>query len=275
MKHMITALAVISALFTTSITYADATTTTYKAHKHRKVQKKYKDTGAITTSAPIPAAAAEEPPKNLTGTFTITSNYLFRGISQSNNLPAFQGGLTYTFLKPGIYFNLWGSNVNITDTAHNDDIATVEIDTIAGIRNSIGEKFSYDINIDRYNYPKASGLNYNELIGVFTYSILSATIGYSSNVFNTHCDGLYTALGVNIPIPPKYIFNFENVSVSGSYGHYGLQKPAGNSYNDYFVQIAKAINIYNLSLQYANTNRRYYNNSLDGPHVVASVTANF
>ncbi len=91
----------------------------------------------------------EEPA--LTGILTITSNYIFRGITQTSNLPAFQGGLTYTFPGTGIYLNLWGSNVNFLDPQGNT--STVEIDTIAGYKNSIGEHFDYDINIDRYIIP--------------------------------------------------------------------------------------------------------------------------
>src|SRR5688500_10708134 len=66
----------------------------------------------------------------LTGNFDMTSNYMFRGISNSNNLPAVQGGWTYTFGGTGLYFNLWGSNVNFVDPQGN--LATVEFDTIMG-----------------------------------------------------------------------------------------------------------------------------------------------
>src|SRR3982751_6029953 len=93
-------------------------------------------------------------PSPLTGNFDITTNYVFRGISNSNNNPAFQGGLTYTFLTSGIYFNVWGSNVDFVDAYDNQ--ATVEADTIVGISNSINDNWSYDVNFDRYNYPKAS-----------------------------------------------------------------------------------------------------------------------
>lgn len=249
------------------ITHADIDIPkTHHKSKHCKVKPFKGD--------PKPVEAKTDAPKNLTGTFDITSNYLFRGISQSNNLPAFQGGLTYTFLSTGIYFNFWGSNVNLTDTIHNNDVATLEIDTIGGIKNTIKD-FTYDINIDRYNYPKATGLNYNELIGVLTYKIFTITLGYSTNVYDTHYNGFYSEGAVNLPVPPKYAFNMENVIVTGAFGHYGLQKPAGNSYNNYYVQISKAINNFTLALQYAATNNRLTMNSLDGQHVVATVTVYF
>src|SRR3990167_4439710 len=113
-----------------------------------------------------------EPPKtwldNLSGTFDFTTNYVFRGISQTENLPAVQGGLTYGF-PWGLYANVWGSNVKFSDPLGN--AATVEFDTIAGIHNEIGSYFSYDINLARYNYPRARGSNYNELNTLWNYWI--------------------------------------------------------------------------------------------------------
>ena len=46
----------------------------------------------------VPMAQAQDeavPASPFSGTFAVTSNYLFRGISQTNEEPAFQPGLTY------------------------------------------------------------------------------------------------------------------------------------------------------------------------------------
>ncbi|MCM5549558.1 TorF family putative porin, partial [Xanthomonas hortorum pv. pelargonii] len=46
---------------------------------------------------PLAHAQDEEAPASpFSGTFAVTSDYLFRGISQTNEEPAFQAGLTYT-----------------------------------------------------------------------------------------------------------------------------------------------------------------------------------
>ena len=44
---------------------------------------------------------------------TLTSDYDFRGITQTNNDPAFQLGVTYTG-DGGFYMGLWGSNVDFS-----------------------------------------------------------------------------------------------------------------------------------------------------------------
>ncbi|MDX1901896.1 MAG: TorF family putative porin [Gammaproteobacteria bacterium] len=219
--------------------------------------------------------STDEAESPISGNFDITSNYVWRGVSLSNNLPAFQGGLTYTFLTTGIYLNMWGSNVNFPDAE--DGTATVEIDTVGGIANKIGEHFGYDISIARYNYPKASGVNYNELLTKWSYYFLTAELDYSNNVFNTDKSGTYYNIGFNYGIPPKYIFNFNDVNVKGSIGHFSLPRSADlRSYNDYSLQINKTIGIYNLALQWTGTNGRSVDDpALRGNHLLGTVTVNF
>jgi len=209
----------------------------------------------------------------LSGVFDFTSNYVFRGISQDNNTPAAQGGLTYSFKKPGIYLSAWGSNVNLIDPQGSQ--AVVELDTVIGITNPIGENFTYDISLARYNYPKASGLNYNELLTVGTYRFLKGTIGYSPNVYNLHRTGTYYEGAVILPIPSKYIY-FEGIGVQGAIGYYSLPKSVGlNSYQNYSLQINKTIANYIFAIQWTGTDGRAKQAPLDRDQVIFTVTANF
>lgn len=217
-------------------------------------------------------AAEEESP--VTGTFDLTSNYIFRGISNSNNNPAVQGGLTYTFKKTGIYFNVWGSNVDFLDPEGKQ--ATVEFDGIAGITNNITENLSYDINIDRYNYPKASASNYYEGIGNLTYRIFTATLGYSTDVYGSHKKGTYYSGAVNYELDPAYALHFNHVSLLGSVGHYILPESAGLfSYTDYMLGIQKTLKQYTFLLQWVGTNREAQLGALDKPRLLATLLVDF
>ena len=99
---------------------------------------------AIAQTAPAPAstpAPAPEPPKpeptgpfggNITGIVTLTSDYRFRGISQSKNDPALQAGLMYevplSFIEAfpvSIYGGFWGSSINFSPDV--DESVEVEI----------------------------------------------------------------------------------------------------------------------------------------------------
>ena len=206
----------------------------------------------------------------ISGTMALTTNYMFRGISQTENYPAVQGSLTYT--SPiGIYLNLWGSNVKFEDTN-----ASVEIDTVVGYSNGIGENFTYDINYGRYNYPGATNLEYNELNTLFNFYFLQAGISYSGNVYNSHKSGTYYNGGINYAIPPHYLFNIEDVTFQALIGHYSLPRAAGNSYNDYNVGLSKKLNkTYTVAGQWISTNGRAKNPPYDDSQIVGTVTAEF
>lgn len=207
---------------------------------------------------------------NLSGSMAFTTNYVFRGLSQTENLPAVQGGLTYTF-PIGLYLNMWGSNVKFPNTT-----ATIEIDTIAGIHRTVGENFTYDINLARYNYNGASALSYNELNGVFNYYFVQAGFGYSSNVYNAHTSGLYLNGGVNYEIPQKFAFNLQNVTLLALIGRYQLGDNAGPSYTDYNVALNKKLSdIYSIGIQWVSTNGQAQYRPYDRDLFVGTVTATF
>lgn len=206
---------------------------------------------------------------NISGTFALTSNYMFRGVSQSANLPAVQGGLTYTF-PFGIYANVWGSNVRFPGTN-----ASVEIDTTIGILGKLFDEFSYDINAGRYNYPGERHLNYNELNSLFNYKFLQLGISYSGNAYNSHQTGIYYNGGVNYDIPSQYTFNIENINVTALMGHYSLPRSAGNSYNDYQIGLSKTLKNYTVALQWTTTNGRQHNSPYDSTQYVGTISAKF
>src|SRR3990167_5862832 len=206
--------AIIGPLVTTQYAVA-ATKKTHKA-KHRHVRS-YKDEApmAIANAKDAPVEAPKETSwlDNVSGYVTLTSNYLFRGISQSRNLPATQGSLTYSF-PVGFYLNMWGSSVRFDSTPN----AHSEIDTVGGYHNTIGENFTYDLNLARYNYPGARLSNYNEFNSLFNYYFLQAQYSYTANAYGTHTIGRYYNAGINYAIPSNYLFNIEDISFLALFG---------------------------------------------------------
>src|SRR5690349_19881273 len=105
---------------------------------------------AAATLAVSGAAAAS----NVSATVGLVSDYDFRGLTQTLNDPAFQLGLTYTG-DSGMYYGLWGSNVDFQGTAatYGTDIdrPSTEVDVFMGFS---GEKYvGYDIGVIYYSYP--------------------------------------------------------------------------------------------------------------------------
>lgn len=262
MKKVLTVASIIAAIgpFATQPMYA----ATAKKHKKSHVANQYKDT------APVAVAAEEKPYDWMDGfssNFTLASNYLFRGVSQTTNLPAVQGGITYT-LPVGLYANVWGSNVKFDSTPD----ANSELDTIVGFRNTYREDLAYDLNFARYNYPGARILNYNEFNSVFNYHFIQAMFSYSGNEYNTHTTGLYYAGGINYTIPAAYVLNIEDLSILALFGHSSLSRAAGNSYNDYNISLSKKIKNFTLIAQWTSTNGRQHLAPYDGSMITGVVS---
>lgn len=244
----------------------------YKKYTNHSVRtKKMKD------DLPSPAIektdVVAEDNSGFSGQMTLASNYIFRGISQTANNPAIQGSITYTF-PIGLYANVWGSNVNFP--APDGRTATIEIDTILGFKGKIIEDLTYDINVDRYHYPRARSANYNELNTLFNYKIIQLGVSYSANYAGTHATGIYYNGALIYSIPSDYLLNIQDISLQAGMGHYSLAKSAGNSYNDYIVAINKKINsTYAVTVQWTGTNGRAQMSPLDDNHIVGLLTASF
>lgn len=99
------------------------------------------------------SASAEEAasPVTVTGSAAFTTDYLFRGISQTSNNAAVQGAMTFSH-ESGVYFSLWGSSIA-------SGAGGMELDTLLGFAGKAGD-VGYDVGVMRYNYP---GLNDNTL----------------------------------------------------------------------------------------------------------------
>jgi len=117
--------------------------------------------GAIAQTAPAPAPAPAASP--ITANITITNDYRYRGISQSNFLPAIQGGFDYAH-ESGFYIGNWNSSISwLSDYYGNGGggaqsglnvTAPVEMDFYAGFKKElIAPGFASDIGVLQYFYP--------------------------------------------------------------------------------------------------------------------------
>jgi uncharacterized protein (TIGR02001 family) len=97
------------------------------------------------------AAPAAEAPA-LTGNIGLVSNYVFRGISQSQNKPALQGGFDYNH-SSGLYIGFWGSNVGWVEAGGYKANNSLETDFYAGYKGSFADDFTFDVGAIKYYYP--------------------------------------------------------------------------------------------------------------------------
>ncbi|OFZ98904.1 MAG: hypothetical protein A2Z44_04550 [Betaproteobacteria bacterium RBG_19FT_COMBO_58_11] len=107
------------------------------------------------------SAIAADSPHTLTANVGLYSQYVFRGLAQTNEEAALQGGFDYSHAS-GFYLGVWGSNVswlkeNATSSAgvvsgsYNTG-GSLELDFYGGYKGSIGD-FGYDVGLLQYYYP--------------------------------------------------------------------------------------------------------------------------
>lgn len=109
-----------------------------------------RDRGVSMKDAPMEEGRKLE----LSANVGLTSDYVFRGVSQTAEHPAIQGGMDATY---GIFYaGFWGSNLDFgTNAAGTKDKADLELDIYAGITPKLGP-IDLDLGVIGYLYPGAS-----------------------------------------------------------------------------------------------------------------------
>lgn len=173
--------------------------------------------GAIGTAAAAPAAALD-----FSGSAALTSDYVLRGISQTQGDPALQVGVRATAAN-GFYASAWGSQIDYGPVLGTD----AEVDLIAGWNRNLGTRWNLDLNLTRYRYPGTRGgvnLDYNEILATLTLDQRGwLLLGWSENVFASHRRGIYLEAGARFPLSAA--FRFETIAA-----HYDLDAAYGRSY---------------------------------------------
>ncbi|MBW6531192.1 TorF family putative porin [Sphingomonas sp. RRHST34] len=129
---------------------------------------------ALAAGLAVPAAAQDTaPPKPITvsGSVGLVSDYRFRGVSQSDENLAVQGGFTIAH-ESGVYIGTWGSNLAGWGTFGG---ANMELDLIAGYKFPVGGG-TLDVGATWYMYP--GGFDNTDFIE--PYAKLSGTLGPAS-----------------------------------------------------------------------------------------------
>jgi uncharacterized protein (TIGR02001 family) len=212
---------------------------------------------------------AEEPasPHTLTANIALVSDYVFRGVSQTQNGPAIQGGIDYSH-SSGFYVGTWASNVSWVSTVAGSpplafkDNNSMELDLYGGFKGTVADDFGYDVGVITYYYPgsKVSGANDPDTTEVYlgaSWKFLSAKYSYTaSNRFV----GWGTAVGNDSTQGSYYVeanANYDLGSGWGVLGHVGYQSVKDNdpaSYTDWKLGVTKDVGFGVLGLAYTDTN---------------------
>lgn len=178
---------------------------------------------ALAAAAAAPASAADMPvkaaiaapapapsPFDIAFGAALTSDYILRGISQSNRRPAVQGYFEADYTATPwltLYAGVWGSSLWT-------GFANAEFDITGGARLSL-DKFGLDVGYVYYAYPGPAGtapitantsINYGEIYAKPSYKILDwLTVGgsvwYGNNWGNSGASATYYTGNAAITLP--------------------------------------------------------------------------
>ncbi len=192
---------------------------------------------------------AQDSAHSFTGNVTLASDYLFRGLSRTDNGPAIQGGFDYSH-ESGLYLGTWASNINFANS--------IEIDYYGGYTGEING-FTYDLFGIYYLYPSSGdgfGLDYWEIGPSLSYTFggdfeptLGAGFMYADDfLFNSgESWWIYSDLGLTLP---------NDFSLGLHVGNQSIDNPAAwgtPSWLEYNASVSKAIGPYTFAVKVSDT----------------------
>ncbi len=203
-------------------------------------------------------------PGDLTGSLALTTDYVFRGISQTDSGPAVQGTIDYAYMfrdEIGIYAGIFGSNVDFDEVSGPGiDRASAEFDLYGGVKGTVSG-VSWQLGFIHYAYPKASpspnfDYDYTEVVGKLGYDFdvlaITAGVNYSGDFFSETGEGVYYSADVTVPL------RFLPLDMK-ALGHIGRQTIENNArfgtpdYTDWLLGASATYKGFTLTVAYTDT----------------------
>ena len=186
---------------------------------------------------------------NFSANVGLFNQYSFRGIDQSGEEAAVQGGFDWAH-DSGFYIGTWASNVDF-----NDNDSVTEFDFYGGYAKEIQNGINIDLSMIGYTYPGAyasSNYDYYEYSFGLGKSIgpvsFSTAINYSPEFFAKSGDATYWQGGLD--------YEFQGIKISGHVGKQWIDLETtygAPDYVDYSIGASYAWRGFDLSVAYVDT----------------------
>jgi uncharacterized protein (TIGR02001 family) len=248
---------------------------------------------AAPVVAPAAAPAAEpakpEPDFTFTGNIGIFSQYVFRGVSQTNEKPAVQGGFDMAH-KSGLYAGTWLSNISWLSDCQCGVSSSLEWDLYGGWKYDLPYDLQSDLGVLYYYYPGSyppgfTTPNTTELYAALTWKMLQVKYSYSVNnqTFGiADSRGSYYIEGnLNWDVVEKVNDYIGKVTIIGHVGHQSFQNNSNYTYTDWKGGVAFDVSGYTVGLVGTGTDAKneFYTNpygkNIAGGQFVAYVQKTF
>jgi len=197
-------------------------------------------TGLACASAFAEDAPAADAPEAspITANVTVTSNYIYRGLTQTNNKPAIQGGFDYAH-ESGFYVGNWNSSISwisdsygpngygnkTTNPGGTSVTGPIEMDFYAGFKKElIAEGFASDFGVLQYYYPTSGLPSYTyQATNLSSYSNVSGRqfLGYNPSTTELYAAQNFTAG----PLTGFLKLSYSVTNLFGIYNSHGSMYP--------------------------------------------------
>jgi uncharacterized protein (TIGR02001 family) len=191
----------------------------------------------------------------LSANAAVTTNYVFRGISQSGANPAVQAGLDYNIGTTGFAVGAWASSIDFGNATIGDDTAA-EVDLYGSYTFALSDAFSLSAGAITYNYPSSPhNVNYNWWEGWvgasynFGVAAVSAKAFFSPDYVNLSTNQVYVTGGVSVPV-------LEWLALNANVGYTILDHavpPIIDDYLDWNVSAVATYGNFSLTAGYTDT----------------------
>ena len=198
---------------------------------------------ALATVSGIAAA------DDISANVSLASDYIWRGVSQTNEKPAISGGFDYShdFEPVSWYIGTWASNVDPSFFGGKHSPST-ELDLYTGVTGELGE-FSYDAGWLRYFYPGGSSNDTTEWKIGGGWKWFGVTYYYSDDWFGTHDSSSRIEGSFDYDLPYEIGLS---ASIGNNYGD-GTEDFFTDSYVDWSLGLSKTWMGVDWGLAYTDT----------------------
>jgi uncharacterized protein (TIGR02001 family) len=209
---------------------------------------------AALATALLAGTTAVQAETEISGNVALTSDYKFRGISQSNEDIAIQGGFDIAF-DNGIYIGTWGSSVDFDFDSDDGYNGSLELDYYAGWAGDITDNIGVDVGYLYYDYPGDSSAGEGDYQEIYmSVSLFDGTIGVA------YSDDYYAETGEFYYVYGDYSISVnDDVSVDLHVGYNDIEENGGflatdtDSFVDYSIGVTASWLAVDWTLAYVGT----------------------
>lgn len=204
---------------------------------------------AFVAVVSLSAVSTDSGAVEATGYLVVTTDYVHRGVTQSDGHAAVQLGADLSF-DSGFYMGAWASTVDIDNgpTRHRD----TEISYFAGYGRGISDQWLLGGNVVAYTYPGTEGdvdYDYVEYSVVANYDDrFWIEYAYSPDLYDTGEHTHNLDLYAEWPLPAELI-------LGAGAGFYDVSRPSGDDYTYWQLGLTRDLGRFSIDLRYHDTNR--------------------